>query len=354
MINYIPFLKAKTGELTAMGQLTPEVKQAICPLFDFPRNNENYTSENYAKKTIKIAKSLTKHWGSDAEFYFDDFDISQNLQVEGEHKYAFALRALRELQVIPVVGLGRTTHNDSVVRLKREGMISSATVAFRAEQVDFEDFESKDDDIDYDLTTAFDEFEAIDLILDCRLCTNMDIIETAQQIATFSRKFSRTYEKIRRIVLTGSSIPASIRDTVNTDDSAIIPRHELEIIAKARDLVELDIITGDYATVSPLFAEMTFSPLLIQRVTAPKLIYSFDNCHYISRGTSLASGGQDQYVGLINDLVNQAFFRGSGYSFGDNYFDDKIKRIGNKATNGAVVKPSVVAHITYMALGANS
>ncbi len=353
MITYIPFLKAKSGELTAMGELTPDVKRAICPLFDFPRNNENYTSLDYAKKISKIERGLTKHWGVEEEFYFDDFDISQKLEVEGEHKYAAALRALQKLQVIPVVGLDRTAHNDSVVELKRKGIIDSATVALRAEQVDFEDFEAKKDDIE-DLENVFDEFEAIDLIFDCRLCSNMDVPETAQQIATFARKFSDTYEKIRRIIITGSSIPASIRDAVGTDEVVILPRRELEIIAKARDLlVGIGVIPGDYTTVSPLFADMKFDPMLFQKVTAPRLVYSFDNFHYISRGTSLASGGQDQYIDMTKALCNEPFFRGSGYSFGENYFDEKRRRIGNSATNGTVVKPSVIAHITYMALDAS-
>ena len=63
MIYYIPFLKAKRGELTAMGELAPEVKQAICPFFDFPRKKANYDSDTHAKTAQSIATSLKKHWG---------------------------------------------------------------------------------------------------------------------------------------------------------------------------------------------------------------------------------------------------------------------------------------------------
>ena len=353
MTTYIPFLKAKTGELTAMSELSPEVKQAICPLFDFPRNNENYSEENYEKKTRKIARSLAKHWGAGVEFYFDDFDISQRIQIEGEHQYSFVLRTLSELEVIPVVGFDRTTHNSSVTGLKREGIITSNVVAFRIEREDFEDYRSKEEDIEYDLADVFNEFEEVDLLFDCRLCTNMDAVVTAQQIATFARLFSQAYPMVRRIIVTGSSIPASLRDAVNTDETATLPRLELEIIAQVRNLTGLDIITGDYATVSPMYSDMNISPQLFQKITAPKLIYSFDTFHYISRGTSLESGGQDQYVGLTNTLCNKRFFRGPGYSSGERYFDEKRRRIGNGATNGTVVKPSVVAHITYMVLSAN-
>ena len=62
-------------------------------------------------------------------------------------------------------------------------------MAFRAEQGDFEDFEDKQDQIDYDLAAVFKEFEAIDLILDCRLCTGISVSETARQIANFAKKF---------------------------------------------------------------------------------------------------------------------------------------------------------------------
>ena len=64
MIRYIPFLKAKRGELNAMSELEPNVKQAICPLFDFPRRKEDYDSDSYAGAAHSIATSLKKHWGS--------------------------------------------------------------------------------------------------------------------------------------------------------------------------------------------------------------------------------------------------------------------------------------------------
>src|SRR5687767_12068971 len=145
MIRYIPFLKAKRGELSAMAELASDVKRSICPFFDFPRKKPDYNAKAYAATTRSIATSLKKHWGADAEFYFDDFDIAQTLEVEGEHQYAHVLRALRNLRVIPVVALDRLKHNDAVTELKRHGEIASVAVAFRAEQGDFEDFEAKQD-----------------------------------------------------------------------------------------------------------------------------------------------------------------------------------------------------------------
>lgn len=259
-------------------------------------------------------------------------------------------KALNGLQVIPVVSLDRTTHNAAVAHLKRSGGIASAIVAFRAEQRDFEDFDNTEDQIDYDLAAVFKEFEVVDLILDCRLCGGLDVSTTAQQIAVFSQKFCRVYP-VRRVIVTGSCIPPSIRDVLGTDDDATLPRRELEIIARVRNLVDMDLVTGDYATVSPFYGDVQFDPKLFQRVTAPRLIYSFNHSHYIVRGSSLALGGHEQYVGLTSSLCAQDFFR-SGYSTGEDYFYKKSQGIGKNATNGSVVKPSVVAHVTYMVLGA--
>jgi hypothetical protein len=351
MIHYIPFLKAKRGELNAMRQLTSEVKQAICPFFDFPRKKDEYDSESYSRTTHDIATGLKKHWGTDAEFYFDDLDIAQKLKVKNGEPYAYVLNALKGLRIIPVVGLDREPHNYSVVQLKREGEIAASTVAFRAVQDDFEDFELNKEQIDHDLAGIFAEFDQIDLILDCRVCSSLDVSLTAQQIAAFARKFCKTYD-VRRVIVTGSSIPPSIGDLVKPNSAETVTRRELAIISKARDLADVDAVAGDYATVSPFFSDANFDPRLFQKVTAPRLIYSFNHSHYIARGVSLKSGGQTQYVGLTKALCGQVFFRGRGYSTGEDYFDDKRRCIGNNATNGTVVTPSVVAHITYMVLGA--
>ena len=346
MIQYVPFLKAKRGELTAMGELGPEVKQAICPLFDFPRKQADYSAETYAATARSIATSLTKHWGIDAELYFDDFDIAQQITVEGEHQYAYVLKALDGLQVIPVVGLGRTTHNAAVARLKRNNEIASDIVAFRVERDAFEYFD--EDEIDYYMANVFERFETIDLILDCRLCTSLKVSEAAQQIASFAKKFCDVYDNVRRVIVTGSSIPASIKDVIKVDSTEVVARQELDIFTKARELSVIELTVGDYATVSPFYSD-ALDPKLMQSVMTPRLIYPFKRSHYLTRGTSMKSGGYEQYVVLTSDLCEKEFFR-PGYSAGEEYFYEKSQGHGKNATNGTVVKPSVVAHITYMVL----
>lgn len=58
MMRYVPFLKAKRGELTALGELACDVKQAICPFLDLPRKKAKYDSITYADAVRNIRVSL--------------------------------------------------------------------------------------------------------------------------------------------------------------------------------------------------------------------------------------------------------------------------------------------------------
>jgi len=214
MTTYIPFLKAKSGELTAMGALARNVKKRISPFFDFPRKKK-YDEALFIAKTTKVTKGLKRHWGTDAEFYLDDQDVREKLTVAGQHQYAYVLGALKNFRVIPVVALDRSAHNAAVARLKRNGELNSPIVAFRTHPEDFEDFDEQQ--IEYDLDDIFKEFDEIDLVFDCQLCTGLNVSTTAQQIAAFAQKFSSTYKKVRRVIVTGSCIqPRSVRSWAPT------------------------------------------------------------------------------------------------------------------------------------------
>ncbi len=350
MIKYVPFLKAKTAERGAMGQLSPAVRAAICPFFDFHRKPQPYDADTFAATGQRIVNGLTKHWGAEGEFYFDDRDVAQKLKIAGQEKYAYMLGRLHALRVIPVVGLARPTHNASVAQLKRQGKLASDVVAFRLPPDDFEDFDVIKDQLEYELADLFGQFTEIDLIFDCQVCTQLDASEAGQQIAAFIKKFSASYP-VRRVIVTGSTIPKTLSDLVKSSHSEEILRHELALIAKARDLADMDVLPGDYTIVTPFFSDADFAPELFPKVTTPRLIYSYKKSHYIARGASLESGGYDQYPGLTKTLCGQSFFR-PGYSAGEDYFAKQGRPGVKNASNGSIVKPSIVAHITYMVLGA--
>lgn len=352
MISYVPFLKAKQNELKAMSELAPEVQAAISPFFDFPRK-KGYTPQVFIAAADRIAESIKRNVGKEAEFYFDDFDLDQELKVDGGHPYAYILKSLKGTAVIPVLGLDRPSHNAAVTKLKRSGDVRSPVVAFRAEPRDFEDFDLNKGQIQTELDAAFGRFDEIDLVLDCRVCTGLDVATAAKQIAGFSKNFCGDYP-VRYVIVTGSSIPASIAEILGTNANCIVARKELAIFGNVRPKHDhAPLVFGDYTVVTPFYSDVDLPPEIMQSIMTARFAYTFKDSHFFIRGSSVGGAkGYEQYFGLARTLCGKSFFRGQGYSSGDAYFHSKSQRIGKNCTPGAVVKPSVVAHITYMVLDA--
>ena len=78
---------------------------------------------------------------------------------------------------------------------------------------------------------------------------------------------------------------------------------------------------------------------MMPTVTAPKLIYSYGEKHYIQRGGALKSHprGYRQYNDLSGILVSKSFFRGRGYSYGGNFFYEKSIGEGSKVHPGSII-----------------
>ena len=55
-------------------------------------------------------------------------------------------------------------------------------------------------------------------------------------------------DKVRRVIVRGSSIPGSLGEVVQPSTTEILARRELAILVKARGLTAINLVGGDYAT----------------------------------------------------------------------------------------------------------
>jgi len=346
MITYVPFLKFKTGEVNAIGALDDDVKTAICPFFDFPKK-EGLTADEFKGMVAKADRALGKHMPDLAEFYFDTHDISDTLLIDGIQNYRYLLENISEWPVIPVVGLDRDqSRNDAVKELKEEGKIASAHIALRLSLEDFESYGAVQDEIAA-LAPIFEHFEDLDLVLDCRICDGADPVKVSKAIVKFSKQFCAEHQ-VRRVVVTGSSIPSSISTLVKVRTELVLDRMELAIFQKVfSEHGHMALVFGDYATVSPDYAEVTLPPEMLQTRMTPRFIYTMKGRHFIIRGGRI-KGDYGQYFGMAKTLCGKGFFRGKAFSPGDAYLEEKGRGSGSYCTPAAVIKPTVNAHITYM------
>ncbi len=347
-INYVPFLKSKQNEIHALSEISSDILPSICPFFDYPKKQNGDTKNNIEKSIIRLVKKFGKHLKKINGFYFDIYDIDDEIEINGKHIYAFLLEAFSNFPIIPVVSIDRSDlHQKSVVETKKNGLISSAAVAFRVTQEDFQSFHVVQDDIENILSEPFSLFKAIDLVFDCRICINANVNKIAGQIAKFSSSFGEKYP-IRNLIISGSSIPASIAEVLSSNSEDYVQRVEMDIYKASQKLFhDKVLIFGDYTTISPDYSDADIPPEQMQNRITAKLTYSFDDQHYFIRGGSLKTKGRDQYFDLAAELCRKKFFR-PGNSLGDVYFEEKSKRKGGQCYVNTVIKPSVNSHITYI------
>jgi len=223
---------------------------------------------------------------------------------------------MNEMNCIPVTGIDRTPeHKQSIIsHLKHSGK-SENTIAFRITFEDFASFHAIKDEIDEALDGLLNDlFTHIDLIMDCRTVHNLnkeEVKRTINNIKNFISQFTQAYP-VRKIIVTGSSIPVILNEICSTHDHDIIDRQEIEIHQKVAAHFNDEnnpILFGDYTVVSPEFTQPNEHAI---RNGASKLIYAHENKHYIWRGGKVIPDGFHQYREHIEALLNltPAIFRG--------------------------------------------
>lgn len=349
--KYVPFLKLKSNEIMAVMELENSLRQALTPFFDFPYKKDR-TEEDFKRTAGRIIRGIQRHLNDIPYFYLDSFDVDSSLIVDGGNNYAYLLNASEELPVVPVISIDRSPeHMQAVCEAKDSGQLESDLIAIRFVAEDFENFDVVEDDIEDCLGDTFRRFDNIDLVLDCRVCLKQDLDSLVSNINRFIKKFSGVYA-VNKIIVTGSSISASIGDILGTQQEVVLPRAELDVFDGVYDVIgdNFNVVLGDYGIVSPDYSDISIPPEAMLNVLAPKILYTFDRHHYIIRGGAISTHerGFDQYNDLAATIVAKRFYRGADYSFGDNYIEEKSRSVGKKVMPGTIIKPTVNAHITYM------
>ncbi|MCU4119844.1 beta family protein [Variovorax sp. N23] len=349
-IKYTPFLKLKSNEVGALAVLPAAIKEWIVPFFDLPRK-DGMTAKSYQVLLEKSARKVEKNLGEAQPFFLDNFDIPDDVAAAGASTYASVIQRFQNTSFIPVLGLDRSPHHVNAVFLaKGQGIIQSDVAAIRLLEEDFDSFALIESDIQ-DLIDRGIDFSSWRLILDSRMCSNVNVIGHAKKLADFIAA-SRVAFNFSEIIVAGSSVPASIGEAAKSNQTTSLDRTELQLFREIQDVHGLDDIGfGDYTVVSPMYSDISIPPEMMQNVMAPKIIYSDDLHHHIWRGGALKTHarGSLQYNDIALQIVSQSFYRGSAYSYGDAYLDQKAKLLGSGVTPSSILKPTINAHISYMA-----
>ncbi len=349
--KYTPFLKFKANEVAGLSMLSPELKSELTPFFDLPRK-DGMTAAEFEKSAAACRKKADKYLTRFPYIFVDSFDIPDSIATTGTPNCKTVIDAFKDFEYVPVLGLDRAAdHNQAIINAKAAGEIISNTVAVRFQAEEFASFDLIKDELLELICAGSDAFSSWIFIFDCRVCLTSNRMKIATDIANFVQQ-AGTKADVDQFIVAGSSIPATITEIARPSDESVIARAELEIFHTAESIVGTEVLSlGDYTIVSPTYSELTIAPELLLSVTAPKVFYAFENSHYIARGGRIKTKGYEQYDDICVEISGKSFFRGAEYSWGDELIQLRADGIRKKnITPSTILKPTICAHITYMAL----
>src|SRR5262245_46567814 len=103
---YFPILRAKAGEIDAIGRLAPRTQSLVRPVLDFPKQKKK-DSRPLADYLAEKVWEIKLAWGTSKAIYLDFLRYEPDTKVhDGRHiaDFVFDLARQARLRTIPVAG----------------------------------------------------------------------------------------------------------------------------------------------------------------------------------------------------------------------------------------------------------
>jgi hypothetical protein len=327
--HYVPILKAKRGEMQALGSISPVTRDNLTPLIEAPYVGVDDANDGAVAPVLAKLPGVLANACASSPFFLDLGLVASNTSLAGgSHPVTYVFDQLREreLEALPVTDLRRDDDFDDAI-----GEVVAEDERGLGVRLDAEDF----DDIDAALDEVDELMERLELSpSDIDVVLDFGDIEPRQAgalglVAAGLIGPLRHLSEWRTLTLAATSFPRVADfgpDTANT-----VPRAEWALWARLRGR-QLDRIPtfSDYGitgtqTGVPDTAAM-FAP-------SPNLRYSTDDDYIIYKARH-PRHGNDQFRDLCAKLLVRPEYKGAAFSPGDQYISDCANNIdgpGNAA-----------------------
>ncbi|MQT50561.1 hypothetical protein C0J26_18495 [Pseudomonas baetica] len=327
--TYIPILKAKEGELDALGCLFESTRNNLKPWFDVPqitdKDKEKFKGKNVSVVEAfltNIAHAISKVW-KHRDAYVDLPLWAPNAQTEGgEHVIQFFCKQAEHfgVRVTPVVDCMRWDDPIYVYAFKGLTHKADKEVILRLVM----NVDSAEEMAEEDEFLARLEDIAATLNYDPRATAVMidfgDVTSAKYEIPKITTQAERVIEIFRRaghqkFVVSGCSIGAYISSVVPLPSTEkTVPRKEM---LAWKSIVSLqgfkDVGFSDYGVRGP--GSLVSGGAGNQN---GKIRYTIQDGYFIARGYQLKTGEKGgQYYGLAQKIIDSGYYEGPEFSWGD-------------------------------------
>ena len=175
--HYVPILKWKRGERTALEKLAPALKNGMTPLIEIQPVPFDHTNGVFSKTLDQHLGSVGNHvktaWNQDTPLFVDadtlyvngDFPVDTLLQ-SGQHPVEFLIDDIEAQGTKAIVVTGLDRYKPFQVAIKVVNDKYKRGICIRLEESDLSDINSLHVDIDNLLAFLDEKPENIDIILD--------------------------------------------------------------------------------------------------------------------------------------------------------------------------------------------
>lgn len=337
---YVPALRWRMAEYQALMRLSAKAKERVVPYITIPEREFDFESWQ-PKKTVHehvhpFVARYEKKWGGRPAWIGVHPGIADGMMNDGRDVLTYVFDSLRTLdhKIMPSIRL------DAESRLQK----SVADIVARDQQgvaiaVRLEDLMKKDAFarvVAMFRSLGINEDE-VDLVIDLG-GPNFQPYDTFSTALIAALRRLGDLNRFRNLVLVGTAIPETFKDIAKGRGD--LPRHDWLFFQALLSKLPSGIRRpnyGDYTIVHP-----NFSPQDMRKIkSSGKLIYTTADSWWVHKGGAFR-GNEEQMHDHCKALVdNKRVFKGSAFSYGDDYIDKCAARI---------VPPSDLTRWKYVAI----
>ncbi|WP_375090930.1 beta family protein [Peribacillus sp. RS7] len=323
--HYVPIIRWKRGEQTALIELDQEIKNGMTPLIEIPPIDWDFENECF-KKSIddhlkNFATQIKTSWNNPNKLFIDAFQIcidDDDIMANGSHplEYIFHLLSEEKIEAIPVTSKNRGTNYQKAIN----SVLHTYNTGFAIRLTD-EEF----DDIDSNISWFVDQFDCspaeTDIFIDYKYIDSKSPVGRMAKLVAGSLLSLPHINQWRTLTFAATTFPENLSE-FSTGTDGNIPRNEWLIYQRLlKTKLPRYPAFGDYIISNPEYSKI--DPRLM-RMSA-NIRYTADDEYLIFRGFSVTSpkyGKWTQTQGLCQRVVGHSKYSGSHYSYGDKYIYD--------------------------------
>ncbi|GAA0216694.1 hypothetical protein GCM10010492_13170 [Saccharothrix mutabilis subsp. mutabilis] len=308
---YVPVLKARQGELSALGKIQPITRASVLPLLEIVPSEPD--DPDAIQRTIeRTAKKLTP-WGGE-RLMVDTGLLGAAGPVQGDQGVvAYALSKVRELGIgaIPVVRLadGELARADA----RDTHLNYGSGIAIR---LNVEDMDEDPDDVNDAVSALLGDLniarpDAV-LILDLAVVQGDIAVRAGARMVADVLRDTDGVDEWRHVVVTAGAFPVDL-STIAPRTIGDFPRYDAALwdaVRGRRRLPRLPVF-GDYAVSYPLLSSgPPFPP-------APQLRYTVSDSWLVLKGKRSDPRGNEQFYEVCEKIASHPQFAGAALGAAD-------------------------------------